>query len=129
MQFALQVPNLLRGVLQFGQGFLQCTPRLLFFIPAPLEMVQNKTNDGKSQETDEAVPIPNYFMGVVMLGEDIHKKPRCPAQDCHAERPDPSQIPAAHADRDEVENKQKALVAGRSEERRVGKECRSRWSP
>ena len=28
-----------------------------------------------------------------------------------------------------VENKKKVLLFWRSEERRVGKECRSRWSP
>ena len=30
---------------------------------------------------------------------------------------------------DQMPNKAESLVIGRSEERRVGKECRSRWSP
>ena len=41
---------------------------------------------------------------------------------------DPADIPKLLAQRDGAPNDVK-LFAGRSEERRVGKECRSRWSP
>ena len=112
LQLALQAPNLARGLLQFGQRLLHFTPQLLFFIPALFEVVHRVPNNGKSQETGEAVPMPNHLMRVVMVGEDIHKKPTCPAQNRYAERSEPAQIPTAHANRDEVENKEKELVAG-----------------
>ena len=35
----------------------------------------------------------------------------------------------AHPEKPEGVDKKSAYIIGRSEERRVGKECRSRWSP
>src|ERR1035441_5893072 len=111
LQLTLQIPNLSRGVLQFGHRLLQFAQRLPFLIPAPLEMVQSKTDGGKGQETGEAVPIPNYLIRVFVVGEHIYKKPTCPAQSCHTERPEPPHIPAANADRDEVKHKEEEFVA------------------
>src|SRR5256885_13170332 len=64
--------------------------------------------------------IPKGFMDSLNLMSPIFLSTRPPAASTAAPKPSPKSLSAPSAN---------VISGGRSEERRVGKECRSRWSP
>src|SRR6266511_2821086 len=68
-----------------------------------------------------------FALPLAAAGDGRHESRQQPAKQAPGEAPqDPGEFYAQAAPETEPD---RALVVARSEERRVGKECRSRWSP
>src|ERR1041384_8277587 len=108
----LQFSDFFRGPLQVSKSKFELLPSLLLFVQALTQALHKDTNARKCQETQKAVGIAKDFMGVLMVGNNVHETPAYAGQNGHAHHRRPSQIPAAKGYGDEIEDEKEKLVSG-----------------